>query len=117
MSSEDIRFQLNHLMGTGATYSYFNVPYRCTRRNVIATLQGDIGDASETITISYDGNTHAVLTADATPAAGETITFAANATYGDTVIPSGGLLTFTGSAGAANNVHLNIELDMYARDA
>ena len=116
---QDIHFQLPLAFATGATTTFFPVPYRCTVRNITAIVQADPGD-DETITVTYGATVAAataigVSTFGSDIAAGDLGTWAADATTGETVLAAGGFLKFVTSAAAAANVLVDIELDPYAR--
>jgi len=117
---QDINFQHTMAFAAGALTTYFQLPYRCTVREVSAIVQADPGD-NETITVTYEptvgGTSTAIGTATfgATIAAGAVSTWAANGTTGDTVLAAGGFLKFVTSAAAAAVCNVNIELDPYAR--
>ncbi len=119
---QDIHFQHNVLFASGAgTTTYFQLPYRCTMRDLRGIVQGDPGD-DETVTVTYGttvaGATTAigVLTFGNDIAAGAVGTWAADATDGNTVMEKDGYLKFVPSSGAAAaTCDLNIELDPYAR--
>ena len=119
---QDIMFQHHCEFASGAgTTTYFQLPYRCTLRNLKGIVQGDPGD-DETVTVTYGttvaGATTAmgVLTFGNDIAAGAVGTWVADATYGETVMAADGYLKFVPSSGAAAAIcDLNIELDPYAR--
>jgi hypothetical protein len=81
---QDIHFQHRTAFAAGAATTYFQIPYRCTVREINAIVQADA-------------------------------TWAADATYGDTVCAEGGFLKFVTSAASAANCDIDIELDPYAR--
>lgn len=73
---------------SGAVTFYVPVPVRCTVKTVQATPSVDPGDA-DTITI-YDGsNTVGVLTYGSDIDPGDTGTYVADSTYGETVFDAG----------------------------
>ena len=117
---QDIHYQHNTAFASGATTTYHPLLFKCTLRDVTAVVQADPGDA-ETITVYYGATaatastTMGVLTFGSDIAAGAKATWAADATYGDTVMEAGGFLKFVTSAASAANVHIDIELDPYAR--
>lgn len=116
----DSYIQHQTAFAAGATTTYLQVPYRCTVRDIAGIVQGDPGDA-ETVTITGGSTVAGATTALGTLtfgtdiAAGAIGTWAADATYGDTVLESGYYLKFVTSAAAAAQLDLNIHLDPYAR--
>lgn len=119
---QDINFYHRTAYANGAsTTTYFQLPYKCTMRDVRGIVQADPGD-DETVTVTY-GTTIAttttaigVLTFGNDIAAGAVGTWAANATTGDTVMAEDGYLKLVTSSGAAAaNCDLTLELDPYAR--
>jgi hypothetical protein len=117
---QDIMFQVPIAFAAGALTTYFQLPYRCTMRNIKGIVQADPGD-DETVTVTY-GTTVAgatiaigVLTFGNDIAAGAVGTWVADATTGETVMAKDGYLKFVTSAAATAVCDLNIELDPYAR--
>lgn len=117
---QDIHFQHKTAFAAGAATTYFQVPYRCTVRNIMGIVQGDPGDA-ETVTVTGGATVAAATTALGTLtfgtdiAAGATGTWAANSSTGDIVLDGGEFLKFVTSAATAANCDIDIELDPYAR--
>lgn len=104
------------LGATGATADFYAVmPVRCTIKSIQAACSADPGDG-ETITI-YDGsNEVGVLTFGSSIAAGATGTYAANATYGNTVFEAGDVVKITVSQVTAAAVFNGlIYIDEFAR--
>lgn len=117
----DLFFQHSVLFASGAgTTTYFQLPYRCTMRDLKGIVQGDPGD-DETVTVTYGTTVTAataigVLTFGNDIAAGGIGAWVADSTDGETVMAEGGYLKFVPSLGAAAaTCDLNIELDPYAR--
>ena len=104
------------LLGATSSVSfYIPVPTRCTVKAAQAACSADPGDA-ETITFRDGSNTVGVLTYGTDIAAGATGTYAANATYGETVFEAGDVITVTISALTAAATFCGyIEIDEYAR--
>jgi hypothetical protein len=102
----------------GALTTYFQVPYRCTLRGLSGSVDADPGDG-ETVTVYKDTGSVELgtLTFGSGIAAGAKGTFAANATYGDTVLAAGDLLKIVTSTASAANLTLTIELDPHALKA
>ena len=121
---QDIRLQHSTAFASGAVSTYLEVPYRCTLRNVVGIVQADPGDA-ETITIFGGGTVAAgaagatttlgVLTFGSDIAPGAKGTWAPDSTNGSMTLLAGSMLKITTSAAAAAAVHLDVELDPYAR--
>jgi hypothetical protein len=116
---QDINFQHHTAFASGASTTYFQVPYRCTLRKVSGIVQADPGDA-ETVTVTGGATAAAatalgVLTFGTDIAAGAVGVWAADATTGNTVLEAGSFLKFVTSTGDAAVCNLNIELDPYAR--
>lgn len=117
---QDINFQKAIAFATGAGTTFFQVPYRCTVREITGIVQADPGD-DETVTVT-GGATAAtattaigVLTFGSDIAAGAVGTWGADASTGDTVLEAGSYLKLVTSAAAAAVCDINIELDPYAR--
>lgn len=118
---EDIRFTMSILvLSTGGTARYWQVPYRCTFRDLIAIAgNSDIGD-SKTVTVANatQSVTLGVATFGTDIAAGAKATWVADTTNGDTVCAEGDILTFTATSTANTDiVELIIELDPKCRAA
>jgi len=118
---EDIKFTMNILVSTtGGTLRYWQVPYRCTFRDlVVIAANSDIGDSK---TVTVDNVTQSVELGVATfgtdIAAGAKAVWAADSTYGDTVCADGDVLTFTATSTANTDIiELIIELDPKCRAA
>jgi hypothetical protein len=117
---QDIHFQKPAAFAAGALTTFFQVPYRCTLREIKGIVQADPGD-DETITVT-GGATAAtatialgVLTFGNTIAAGAVGAWVPDATTGGTVLEEGSFLKFVTSAAAVAAVDTDIELDPYAR--
>ena len=108
------------LLGTNSEQTYYaQMPYRCTIHNVRATAQNsDIGDA-DTVTIKKSATTIGTATFGTDIAAGAKATWAADSTNGKTVFEAGDLVAIVVSAldAAGDRVHVEIDLDPYARTA
>lgn len=103
------------LGATSAATFYIPVPSRCTIKKMQAACSADPGDG-ETITLLDGSNTVGVLTYGTDIAAGATGSYAANATYGETVFEAGDVITVTISAlTAAATFCGSIEFDEFAR--
>ena len=117
---QDISFQFPMAFASAALTTYFQVPYKCTLRNLRGIVQADPGDG-ETITVTTEdtvGGTAVALglmTFGTTILAGAVGVWVADADYGDTVIGSGEFLKFVTATGSIAVCDLNIELDPYAR--
>lgn len=116
----DSMFQHQTAFAAGAITTYFQVPYRCTLRDIDGIVQADPGDA-ETLTVT-GGATIAtattalgVLTFGTDIAAGAVGSWVEDTTTGGTVIEAGSYLKFVTSAAAAAVLDLNIQLDPHAR--
>jgi hypothetical protein len=100
-----------------ALTTYFQVPFRCTLRNVAGALDDDPGDA-ETILFKDGANTVGTLTFDTDVSAGDKGVFTKDTTYGDTIFDEGDLITIVNSsADATAGCHVLIELDPYGLKA
>lgn len=117
---QDIHFQHKTAFAAAAVATYFQLPYRCTVRNVTGIVQAAAGD-DETVTVT-GGATAAtaatalgVLTFATGATVGTTGTWVADATTGDTVLEKGTFLKFVTSDAAAAVCDIDIELDPYAR--
>lgn len=118
---QDIHFQHETALAAGAeTTTYWQIPYRCTMRNLRGIIQGANASA-ETVTVTY-GTTVAAATAIgvltfAIGSAGGVGTWVADTSTGDTVLAADGYLKFVVSTvgGDAAVINLDIELDPYAR--
>lgn len=117
---QDIHFQHPIAFAAGALTTYWQLPYKCTMRNLRGIVQADPGD-DETVTVTY-GATAAtattaigVMTFGTDIAAGAVGTWVADTTTGDTVMAADGFLKFVTSAAATAVCDLDIELDPYAR--
>lgn len=94
---------------------YVPCPVRCTVKSMQATPNVDPGDA-ETLTLADGSNTVGVLTFGTGIAAGATGTYAANATYGETIFDAGDSIKISVSQlTAAATFNGYIEIDEYAR--
>lgn len=116
---EDIKFQIDLTTSSGvAVTQYGFVPYRSTFRNAWAVANGDPGDAV-VITVTGGGVTLGTLTFGSTIDAGAQATWAANTTYGDTVMDADATLTFVTDTNPDATVKIDImyELDPKARAA
>ena len=119
---QDINFQHSTLFASGAgTTTYFQVPYRCTMRNLRGIVQADPGD-DETVTVTTEDTVGGTAVAIGVLTFGNDIVpggvgvWVEDATYGGTVIEKDEFLKFVPSSGdAAATCDLNIELDPYAR--
>ena len=121
---QDIHFQHSTAFASGATTTYFDLPYTSTLRNVTGIVQADPGDA-ETVTITGGGtvasgaagaiNTLGVLTFGTTIAAGAKGTWEADSTNGGMTLLAGSILKMVTTAASAAVCDLDIELDPYAR--
>lgn len=119
---QSIYFQRQAAFATGALTTYFQLPYRCTVRNIKGIVQADPGDA-ETVTVTSEPTVGGsavdigVLTFGTTIAAGAVGVWVADATTGETVLEEGTFLKFvTTAATAAAVLDLDIELDPLARE-
>ena len=119
---QDIQFQHKTGIAAGAgTTTYFQLPYRCTVRNLKGIIQGTIG-SDETATVTGEATVGGastnigVLTFSA-GAAGTVGAWVADVTDGDTVLAKDSFLKFVMSTVGSDDVdcNLNIELDPYAR--
>lgn len=115
----NIQFPHTISFASGAVTEFFQVPYRCTLRNVSGIVQADPGDA-ETITFTGGATTAAAtalgtLTFGSDIAAGAVGTWAADATTGNTVLAAGSYIKMVTSAASAAKCDLIIELDPFAR--
>ena len=119
---QDINFQhyVDFASGAGTT-TYFQLPYRCTMRELRGIVQADPGDG-ETVTVTHEptvgGSSTAigVMTFGTTISAGAVGAWVADSTDGDKVMEKDEFLKFVPSSGAATaTCDLNIELDPYAR--
>jgi len=118
---EDIRFTMSILvLSTGGTARYWQVPYACTFRDLIAIAgNSDIGD-SKTVTVynSTQTATLGVATFGVDIAEGAKAVWVADTTNGDLVNAEGDILTFTCTSTANTDiVELIIELDPKCRAA
>lgn len=118
---ESIRFTMAILCvdAAAATTRYWQVPYRCTFRDLIAIANAALGvSPTVTVTNATQSKTLGVATFDATSAAGEKATWVADTTNGDLVCAEGDILTFAAVADTATDiVELIIELDPKCRAA
>jgi hypothetical protein len=119
---EDIRFTMSILcLGTtSGTTRYWQVPYACTFRDLIAIAGNSDPGVSETVTVTNATQSHTlgVATFGADIAAGAKATWVADATYGNLVCAAGDILTFVATADAATDIiELIIELDPKCRAA
>lgn len=118
---QDIHFQHQTALAAAAgTTTYFQVPYRCTMRNLKGIIQ-DANASAETVTVTY-GATAAAATAIGVltfsiGSAGGVGAWVADATTGDTVMVADGFLKFVVSTVGSDAavIDLDIELDPYAR--
>jgi hypothetical protein len=104
---------------TGSTSAevavYIPVPFRCTVKSMQACPDADPGDG-ESLTLLSGSNTVGVLTFGSTINPGATGTFAANATYGDTVLSQDDVLIVKSSTlTAAATFQGYVEIDEFAR--
>jgi hypothetical protein len=114
MFPKKIDFCLLGATGAAATF-YVPVPTRCTIKGMQAACSIDPGDA-ETITIADGSNSVGVLTFGSDIAAGATGTYAADATYGETIFDAGDVMKITISQLTAAATFCGyIEIDEYAR--
>jgi hypothetical protein len=119
---QDIMFQHTTAIAAGAeTTSYFQLPFRCTVRNVRGIIQGTIG-SDETVTVTSEPTVGGASTAIgvltfSAGAAGTVGAWVADATTGATQLEADTFLKFVvSSVGADDEIcNLNIELDPYAR--
>ncbi len=117
---EDIRYQLSILcLGTtGGTTRYFQAPYRCTFRDLIAIAGNSDPGASETVTVvnATQSKTLGVATFGADIAEGAKAVWVADTTNGDLVNAEGDIITFEATADAATDIiELLFELDPKCR--
>lgn len=109
-----INFNLLGSSSAAATF-YIPVPVRCTVKTAQAACSVDPGDA-ETITLADGSNTVGVLTFGTDIAAGATGTYAADATYGETIFDAGDVIKVTiTQLTAAATFSGYIEIDEFAR--
>ena len=114
----DTMFQHSAAFASGALTTYFQVPYRCTLRNISGIVQADPGD-DETVTVTCGATVTAatalgVLTFGNTIAAGAVGVWAADSTTGGTVLEKNHFLKFVTSTAATAVLDINIELDPHA---
>jgi len=128
---QDIRFQLDlSAAASNAGAAYLRVPYRCTVRDVRATIQNALASLSSISTVSIavtNGSTSlgtvatsvASVSSAAVVAAGAIGEYTTDASSGSTVLAADSLVKFAVAkaslASAASSFLLDIELDPYAR--
>ncbi|MBI9090146.1 MAG: hypothetical protein JEZ12_13100 [Desulfobacterium sp.] len=112
---QDLNYQKQISFASGAVTEFFQVPYRCTVREVRGIVQADPGD-SQTITFTKKGTGEplGVLTFGDTIAPGAVSTYVSEAT-GRFVLEQGDIIQMVTSAGTAAACDLNLELDPYGR--
>jgi hypothetical protein len=119
---QDLNFQHTMAFASSAKTSYFQVPYRCTLREVSGIVQGDPGE-DQTVTVTNEptvggtASTLGVLTFGEEITAGAVGAWAADADEGAMVMEKGEFIKFVTSVGADAVLNMNIELDPYARTA
>lgn len=124
---QDIRFQLA-ISGTNSANgtAYLAVPYRCTLRDVRATLQGALASLASvsavTLTIANGSTSLGAIafTPDASGdiAAGTVGTYTPDASSGSTVLAADAAIkvtAVTAASSVASSYVLDVELDPYAR--
>ncbi len=121
---QDIRFQVNLSGTTSGGNAYLAVPYRCTLRDVMATLQASTGSTSAlSITVtelvsSASVGAIALAVSSGSLAAAAVGTYSPDSSNGNTVLAKGTVLKFDVAAAQVSGAfaaNLDIELDPYAR--